>query len=266
VATVEHPEGDVPTLEVVRRLLVQRAPPGFEVRNVQWSSYFRIHHRQVALLRVGRIFVAGDAAHIHSPFGGQGMNTGLQDVWNLVWKLDFAARGGGGDDFLDSYTTERRPVIKRVIKTTDLLTKVMGTQSKFGQALRNCVIPLVSRLAPFQRAFVLRLSQLGVAYRGSPIVEGSGERYFDDSMRGGSGIRSRYLLLIGRDSHPSTVAAVQQLCAPLSEIVEPRIAPRPGVTLVRPDGYVAYAAAGRDGSGEVASMRAALERARKWSR
>jgi 2-polyprenyl-6-methoxyphenol hydroxylase-like FAD-dependent oxidoreductase len=265
VATIAHPEGDVPTLELVRRLLVQRAPRGFEASNVQWSSYFRIHHRQVALLRIGRMFVAGDAAHIHSPFGGQGMNTGLQDVWNLVWKLDLAARGGGSEDFLDSYTAERRPVIKRVIETTDFLTEVMGTRSMIGQALRNSLIPLVSRLAPFQRAFVRRLSQLGISYRGSPIVEGSGERYFHDSLRGGSGIRSRYLLLIGRDSHPSTVAAVKQLCAPLSEIVEPCIAWRRGVTLVRPDGYVAYAAPGGDESREAASLRAALERARKWS-
>jgi 2-polyprenyl-6-methoxyphenol hydroxylase-like FAD-dependent oxidoreductase len=263
VATIEHPEGDVPTLELVRRLLVQRAPRGLEVGNVHWSSYFRIHHRQVALLRIGRIFVAGDAAHIHSPFGGQGMNTGLQDVWNLVWKLDLAARGRASDAFLDSYTAERRPVIKRVINTTDLLTNVMGTRSRFGQALRNTMIPLVSRLPPFQRAFVRRLSQLGIAYRGSPIVEGTGERYFDDSMRGGSGIKGRYVLLIGRDSPPSTVAAARRLCAPLSEIVEPRMARHPGVTLVRPDGYVAYAAPGRDPSSDVASLRAALERLRE---
>src|SRR5262249_22262405 len=134
------------------------------------------------------------------------------------------------------------------------------TRSAFGQALRNILIPLVSRLPPFQRAFVHRLSQLGIAYRGSPIVEGTGERYLDDSMRGGSGIKSRYVLLLDRDSPPSTVAAVGQLCAPLSAIVEPRMTPRTGVTLVRPDGYVAYAAAGRDPSSDVASLRAALKR------
>ena len=260
VATIARPEGDAPSLELVRRLLAQRAPRGIEARNVRWSSYFRIHHRQVAQLRVGRIFVAGDAAHIHSPFGGQGMNTGLQDVWNLVWKLDLAARGRVGEDFLGSYAAERRPVIKRVIETTDFMTKVMGSRSKLVRALRNTIIPVVSRLAPVQRAFVLRLSQLGIAYRGSPIVEGTGERCLDESMRGGRGIRSRYLLLIGNDSASATAEAVRRLCAPLSEIVEPRMARRPGLTLVRPDGYVAFAAPGRGGNREMESLRAALER------
>src|SRR5260370_11522759 len=70
----------------------------------------------------------------------------------------------------------------------------MGTPNKFAQTLRDTVIPMVSRLAPFQHAFVQRLSELGIAYRGSPIVEGAGKRYFDDSLRGGDGIRSRFLL------------------------------------------------------------------------
>ena len=101
---------------------------------------------------------------------------------------------------LDSYSAERRPVIKQVIETTDFLTKALGTPSKLAQMLRDAVIPMVSRLAPFQHAFVQRLSELGVAYRGSPIVEGPGKRYLDDSMRGGEGIRSRFLLLLGSDA------------------------------------------------------------------
>jgi len=260
VATIEHPEGDAPSLDLVRQILGQRAPRGIEARALHWSSYFRIHHRHVTQLRVGRIFLAGDAAHIHSPFGGQGMNTGLHDVWNLVWKLDLFLRGHGNERLLNSYSVERLPVIKQVIATTDVLTKVMGTSNKVAQALRDTVIPLVSRLGPFQHAFVQRLSVLGIAYQGSPIVEGAGKRYFDDAMRDGKGILSRFLLVLGHDAESSTTEAAQRLCDSLNEIVELRSSRHPGIMLVRPDGYIAYATQSRDGVQALASLRAVLER------
>ena len=258
VATVETAEGDAPSLDLVRRIISQRAPIGLEALALRWSSYFRIHHRQVAEMRVGRFFIAGDAAHIHSPYGGQGMNTGLHDAWNLAWKLDLALRGRGNDRLLDSYTEERRPVIKQVIETTDLLTRAMSTPNKFAQALRNAVIPMVSRLAPFQHAFVQRLSELGVAYRGSPIVEGAGRRYFDDSLRGGDGIRSRFLLMC--DPASAIGAALDDLAASFSDVVERRAGPRHEIMLVRPDGYVAYSAHERTGVAAVESIRSLLER------
>jgi len=91
--------------EAVRTMRRWRFKPALLARKpvarpLHWSSYFRVHHRQVGQLRVGRIFIAGDAAHIHSPFGGQGMNTGLHDVWNLVWKLDLLLHGRGNDGLL----------------------------------------------------------------------------------------------------------------------------------------------------------------------
>ena len=174
VATIDQPEGDAPSLALVQRIIRQRAPSGIEAHALHWSSYFHIHHRHAVQLRVGRIFIAGDAAHIHSPFGGQGMNTGLHDIWNLVWKLDLFLHGHGNEQLLDSYSAERLPVIKAVIETTDFLTKVMGTPNKIAQVLRDTVIPMVSHLAPFQHAFVQRLSELGVTYHGSPILEGPG--------------------------------------------------------------------------------------------
>jgi 2-polyprenyl-6-methoxyphenol hydroxylase-like FAD-dependent oxidoreductase len=260
VATIEHPEGDAPSLDLVRRILAQRAPNGIEARVLHWSSYFHIHHRHVAQLRVGRMFIAGDAAHIHSPFGGQGMNTGLHDVWNLGWKLDLFLRGRGNERLLDSYSAERLPVIKHVIETTDLLTKVMATPNRLAQALRDAVIPMVSRLAPFQDAFVQRLSELGIAYRGSPIVEGPGERYFDDSMRGGKGILRRFLLMVGKGAEPSVTRAATELAGACPDVLDFRVTRREGVFLVRPDGYVAYATQGRDGGRELAALRSVLER------
>jgi FAD binding domain len=261
VATIENAEGDAPSLDLVRRILSQRAPTGIEARALHWSSYFRIHHRQVAQLRVGRIFIAGDAAHIHSPYGGQGMNTGLHDVWNLVWKLDLVLHGRGSDSLLESYSAERRPVIKQVIETTDFLTKAMGTPNKFAQALRDTVIPMVSRLAPFQHAFVQRLSELGIAYRGSPIVEGAGKRYFDDSLRGGDGIRSRFLLVMDDGADSLISEAARQLAGSFGDIVELRSRqPWHDITLVRPDGYIAYSADRHEGVAALKSVRSLLER------
>jgi 2-polyprenyl-6-methoxyphenol hydroxylase-like FAD-dependent oxidoreductase len=260
VATIERPEGDAPSLELVQKILRQRAPRGLETHKVYWSSYFRIHHRNVAQMRVGRIFLAGDAAHIHSPFGGQGMNTGLQDVWNLAWKFDLLLQGRGNERLLDSYSSERLPVIKQVIKTTDFLTKVMGTPNKFAQALRNTVLPVVSRLAPFQHAFVQTLSELAVAYPGSAIVDGSGKRYFDESMCGGKGIRSRFLMMIGPDTESSTREVAKQLFESFRDIVEFRSSRNAGVTLVRPDGYIAYSGQPRDLAPALASVRSLLER------
>jgi 2-polyprenyl-6-methoxyphenol hydroxylase-like FAD-dependent oxidoreductase len=239
VATIQRQEGEAPSLELAQKILAERGPAGIQALALHWSSYFRIHHRQVAQLRVGRMFVAGDAAHIHSPFGGQGMNTGLQDVWNLVWKLDLALRGHGNEQLLESYTAERRPVIRQVIDTTDFLTKAMGSPSKWVQAVRDTVIPLVSRLAPFQHAFVQRLSELGIAYHGSPIVEGAGKRYFDDSLRGGEGIRSRFLLLFDPSADSSIRAEAEKLAHSFSQVLELRPVPDQQVTLVRPDGYIA---------------------------
>ena len=245
VATIDHKDShqeDAPSLDLVRSILAQRAPSGLEARALHWSSYFRIHHRHVAQMRVAHMFVAGDAAHIHSPFGGQGMNTGLQDVWNLVWKLELFLRGHGNQALLESYTAERRPVIKSVIETTHFLTKALGTPSRLAQLLRDAVIPMVSHLAPFQHAFVQRLSELDIAYRGSPIVEGAGERYFDDSLRGGRGILSRFLLMLGEDAGASILEAAGKLAESFADVVELRRGTLPGIALVRPDGYIAYSA------------------------
>src|SRR5437773_12524230 len=84
-----------------------------------WLSTYRIHHRRAARFRDRRCFLLGDAAHIHSPVGAQGMNTGLQDAYNLAWKLALVVSGRAGEALLDSYEAERLPVAKRLLSTTD---------------------------------------------------------------------------------------------------------------------------------------------------
>jgi hypothetical protein len=144
-----------------------------------------------------------------------------------------------------------------VIHTTDTLTKVMGTPNKFIQLLRDAFIPMVSRLAPFQHAFVQKLSELGIGYRGSPIVEGPGTRYFDDSIRGGDGIRTRFLLLLSADT--ASTEPAKQLFESFQSVLERRTSVGPGITLVRPDGYVAFSNDHSDRS-ELESVRSLLQR------
>ncbi len=243
VATIEQPEGDAPSLKLVRKILRERASTGIEAHALHWSSYFRIHHRHATELRVGRMFIAGDAAHLHSPFGGQGMNTGLHDAWNLVWKLDLVLRGMGNEALLNSYNAERMPVIRGVIETTDLLTKAMATSSAVAEFLRDFLIPRVSRRPLFQHAFVQRLSGLGIDYRHSPIVEGDGKRWLDSSMRGGC-IGSRLLLSLGPDA--GMAEGAEEIARSFGDVVEVRRAAGAGLHFVRPDGYLAFSNAKAD--------------------
>lgn len=135
--------------------------------NPAWITRYRAHHRFVDRYRSGRAFVAGDAAHIHSPAGGQGMNTGLQDVANLVWKLAAVLRGGNAA-LLDTYDGERRPVGETVVKSTGRLFAAAAGQAGFKAALRDLILPLVlkiiSRARPIQTKAFRRLSQRDIVY------------------------------------------------------------------------------------------------------
>jgi hypothetical protein len=135
----------------------------------------------------------------------------------------------------------------------------MGTPNKLAQLLRDSVIPMVSRLAPFQHAFVQRLSELDIAYPSSPIVEGPGGRYFDDSMRGGRDVGRRFVVLA--DQQLSTGEAARQLAEDFNDLVALRASPGGGgVTLVRPDGYIAYRDHGADSTAAIDSVRSLLAR------
>lgn len=260
VATIESADGDAPSLEMAQRVLAERAPKEIEARGLNWSSYFRIHHRHAARLRSDRVFLAGDAAHIHSPFGGQGMNTGLHDAWNLVWKLEMSLRGEGSEKLLDSYSEERLPVIVDVIETTDRLTKVMGTPNKLAQFLRDSLIPAVSHFSAFQHAFVNRLSGLGIAYAGSSIVDGGGERLFEDSMRAGQIPTAQFVLMLPSDASAASGDSVQSLAKEFGEVLIVKTTQTAGVRLIRPDGYLAFSADNEHGDGTIEAIRQLLQR------
>jgi len=109
---------DPPTLAMMQQTFARLAPPGARLASMQWSTFFHISHRIVPRYSVGRVFIAGDAAHIHPPTGGQGMNTGIQDAYNLAWKLGLVVRGLADPRLLESYSAERLPVGRDVVERT----------------------------------------------------------------------------------------------------------------------------------------------------
>src|SRR5262245_44369266 len=119
-----------PTLEQVREAVARFVPVPATVGDLRWSSVFRISHRIVPRYRVGRAFLGGDAAHIHPPTGGQGMNTGLQDAYNLAWKLALEVKGVASSDLLDSYSAERQPVGQAVVERTRQRSVNIGDRSQ----------------------------------------------------------------------------------------------------------------------------------------
>jgi hypothetical protein len=159
-----------PTLDDVRRLLEQRELRARDVRDPGWISYFRLHHRLAARFRDRRVFVAGDAAHIHSPVGGQGMNIGIQDAYNLAWKLALVLRGHAGEPLLASYEPERRRVDEGVVDLTHRATTIVTLRNPVLQALRNTVVRIAGRLDAVQQRMLAMVSQIEHHYRDSPIV------------------------------------------------------------------------------------------------
>ncbi len=157
VATVaEAPEQ--PTRAQVQALLDARCP-GATVREVLWSSRFRVHHRVADRYRAGRILLAGDAAHVHSPAGGQGMNTGIQDAALLGTLLARVLRGEP-DTLLDEYERTRRPVALDVVAFTDRMTRMATLRPRPARLLRNTAIRLVTRVPAVRTTLAYRLAEL----------------------------------------------------------------------------------------------------------
>ena len=158
--------------------LRQEAGAGLSFPSCSWFSTYRIHHRRAARFRAGRCFVLGDAAHVHSPVGAQGMNTGLQDAYNLGWKLGLVVSGRARDSLLDSYEAERRPVADRLLNTTDRLFSLIVSDNWLAGQIRTRVFPRALRFAMrFRKIRELAfrtISQTGIRYPRSPLSENLG--------------------------------------------------------------------------------------------
>lgn len=160
------------TLDLVRRIMAERvADRTTQASNPTWLSEFRISCRMVDRFSNGRVFLAGDAAHIHSPTGGQGITTGVGDAYNLAWKLDMALRGAASDALLDTYSEERLPVVRSVLKTTDQTASVFLAHTRLRQLFRDRIVLPLLRSRLMQKRLTRRLSQLDMNYRGSSLSE-----------------------------------------------------------------------------------------------
>jgi len=161
VATVdEAPEH--PGIADVQHLLDTRGPATGSVRvhEIVWSSRFRVHHRLADRYRAGRILLAGDAAHVHSPAGGQGMNTGIQDGVALGHALAAVIGGRADESQLDSYERTRRPVAARVVAFTDRMTRMATLRTPRSRAARNAMIRVIGRMPPVRRWLATELAGL----------------------------------------------------------------------------------------------------------
>ncbi len=171
-----------PTLEDFQRWFQQRTPPHIaaaaKLRDPVWLAHFRIHRRQVPEMRRGRVFLAGDAAHIHSPAGGQGMNTSIQDALNLSWKLAYVIHGKAQQSLLDTYQTERHPVAEAVLANTDQMTRIVTLRQPVLQGLRNTAASLLGYIPAVRRGFTRTLSELDISYRDSSMVEENSKSLF----------------------------------------------------------------------------------------
>ena len=158
-----------PTLAQVQALIDSRGPQGLRAHDPVWLNHFRINERKVKDYRHGRVFLAGDAAHVHSPAGGQGMNTGMQDAFNLAWKLALVQRGRAAPGLLDSYSPERSAIGDQVLRNAGTMTRVALLRNPLLRELRDLAASTLSRLPAIQQRLVDQLTELDLHYAHSPL-------------------------------------------------------------------------------------------------
>ena len=242
-----------------------------EFYDTNWYSTYRLHYKKVDHFNKGNVFFAGDAAHVHSPAGGQGMNTGLQDAYNLGWKLALVAMGKAGTALLDTYHEERNPIAERLLRTTDRAFNIMTGGSRLGSFIKMNVVPRVvpffGKFSRMRRIWFAEVSQIKINYRSSSLSKGkvgkikSGDRFphFLVSQGGrpvpvfhlirDSNTRATpFLILLYHLPEDECGLADKELFTILSlEVNEANAAtikrmgfPRAFIALLRPDNYIGY--------------------------
>jgi len=283
-----------PSLEELQAAYDARSPVPASLHDMTWSSWFRINSRMVQRLKVGRLLLGGDAAHIHSPAGAQGMNTGIQDMINLGWKLAMVMQGHAPEALLDSYEGDRLPVMRNVLDKTEGMTEIVGSENPLVRSLFNHVAPWIASTALAQASGTTQMSQVALDYRGGPLAVNrfhagaikAGDRLPDIAVRHwtdgawqekllqslldpsgfvlldvqGDGSSSFAPLLAAEVAQVSCLLKLVTLASPLGEAsrIFGQLLGEASMYLVRPDGYVAVAA------GRAGGRQAVADFVRKW--
>jgi hypothetical protein len=256
-----------PTRESLQELMDRRAlgPGRATIDTVHWTSTYRTSLRLAHSYRRGRVFLAGDAAHVFPPYGGQGMNTGIQDAFNLSWKLARVVQRKASSALLDTYQAERRPVAAETIRQVDQRRRLFAIRNPLGRALRDLALPVFMRSERVLRAGSYATSQLGISYHarswlcvddGQVPSPQAGDRAPDGPLGSGrlfESLRStRFTLLVfaGIDDVvpaiprelPTDVAVVNvdPLTDPGQALTKRYNAERGALVLVRPDGHIGF--------------------------
>jgi hypothetical protein len=238
------------TLDEIRDSFMRVAGDDFGMTDMRWSSRFLSERRQARHYRSGRVFIAGDAAHVHSPLGGQGMNTGIGDAMNLGWKLVAAVNGSAPPALLDTYESERHPVGARVLRMTDAFNQVVLGSSWVQRMARKIVIGTLTRVPRTRRLMREMLSGIGIAYphqrddaalvgRRMPDIDCDGTRLYELLRQGKFVLVTAAPVEIGRSDIVHVVGRHPEV---------------PDAVLVRPDSYVAWAADRVPGASELVAV------------
>jgi len=255
--------------EEIERRIKDEAEIELDITRVDWFSTYKVHTRHVNKFSEGRCFVAGDAAHIHTPAGGQGMNTGIQDAYNLAWKIAGVLKGFAAERLLDTYNEERLPNAERLLQTTDRMFNLAAGTDWLLNLIRTTVFPPMAKFilsfdAVKNRFFPL-ISQIGINYRGQSLSDHRGDGDFEVK----AGDRLPYVLIDGNsiydelrspkfhlltfsDSAVGYEALRSEVAEEYGEILDHHVVPlcpqvaerfgrdKPFSVLLRPDNYIAF--------------------------
>ena len=291
---ISKPEkGTEPSLAELQSIYDQRSHIPARFHDMTWSSWFRINSRMVPRLKVGRLLLGGDSAHIHSPAGAQGMNTGIQDMINLGWKLALVMQGKAPAALLDTYEQDRLPVMRNVLFKTENLTGLIGSENPVVRSVFNHLGPYIGGSELMQENSTARMSQVALGYRDSPLSSNhahggalhAGDRVPDIRIRhrtaegwAEAGLLelldpSRFVLLVAHGSEADMLdPELSDGAAPYADLVtllelapptdasaqgayEAALGRQSGVFVVRPDGYVGLASGSHSAARQLAEWR-----------